>query len=72
MTLFYWSFLDKITGKYKYIIPISVTFSSRCQNSVIKWNTVRDLIEEKYNILPEDRIDYCEFDEDCEEINWED
>ena len=39
---------------------------------IIYLHAVRDLIEEKYNILPEDRIDYCEFDEDCEEINWED
>lgn len=31
---------------------------------LIDLHTVRDLIEEKYNILPEDRIDYCEFEED--------
>ena len=31
---------------------------------LIDLHYVRDLIEEKYNILPEDRIDACEFEED--------
>ena len=30
---------------------------------LIDLHNVRDLIEEKYNILPEDRIDYCEFED---------
>lgn len=37
---------------------------------LIDLHNVKSIIEKKYNILPEDRIDYCEFEE-TDDINWD-
>lgn len=37
---------------------------------LIDLHNVKSIIEKKYNILPEDRIDYCEFEE-TDAINWD-
>lgn len=39
---------------------------------LIDLHNVKSIIEKKYNILPEDRIDYCEFEEESEKIDWDD